>query len=473
MKNFFKTIVLLIAVLLITNVFAGDRLMLIEFFTSSTCGPCAANNPTLTAFLNSHDVERITGIGFHMSWPAPGNDPMYLFNTTDNDARRNVYGINSIPQGRFDGVNVLNSPYSASTFQYYYDQDLNVLSPISMIVTDSTFGDSVKVRVRVYCEQYLANPSVTMYLAVYEGHIHYTSPPGTNGETDFYNVMRKLLPTANGTQLTLLPGDLKVLEFKYKMDPAWSAAEISELAWIQIPSTKELYTAAKKTQNFTLLPNLGYKSVAQGQSGTATYKINVPVVATGYTSPVTFTAAVTPSTSGITTSFPNGNVMSNFPDSVSLQVNSTAAVPTGSYQIVVTGTNALGKYHKTVVNYLVGKNYVMVGTNRPSEAQFKVNGNLYGATQLFEWTLVSTQTITVNPTTSQYLANYKMQYKLNASTMPSGIASVVTITGANTYYDSAGSASVNIAPLQLNYNGTDYIFQKWLGAGVGSSKLSG
>jgi len=496
MKNVFKSIILLVAFLFITNLFAGDRLMLIEFFTSSTCGPCAANNPVLTAFLNSKDIERIAGIGFHMNWPAPGNDPMYLYNTADNDSRRSFYGINAIPQGRFDGTIALNSPYSSSTFQAYYNQDSGVISPVSMIVTDSTFGDSVKVRVQVYCEQFLSNPNVTVYIGVVEGHIHYSSPPGTNGETDFYNVMRKMLPNASGTVLTMVPGDLKVIEYKYRMDPVWVANQIYELAWAQDAVSKGVYTAARKTQNFTLIPNCGFKSVAQGQSGSGPYKIKVPVIASGYNLPVTFTAQVTPANSGITTSFPNGNVLSNFPDSISLTVNSTSSVPTGSYQILIKGTNSSGKYHQTVVNYLVGKNYVLVGTNRPNEGQFKVNGTAYTTSQLFEWVVGSTQTIqaispmnygdhqvvfqnwsnsgdttqtiTVSSTTSQYIANYKMQYKLNTTVSPSGVGPLVTVTGGNLYYDSSASASVNISPLQVNVSGTNYIFQKWLGAGTGS-----
>ncbi len=42
--------------------FAGDRMVLVERFTSWTCGPCAANNPTMDAFLQSQDPDKITGI---------------------------------------------------------------------------------------------------------------------------------------------------------------------------------------------------------------------------------------------------------------------------------------------------------------------------------------------------------------------------------------------------------------------------
>ena len=42
-----------------------------------------------------------------MSWPAPGNDPMYLHNTVDNNARRSYYNINSVPHVQLNG-NVFN-----------------------------------------------------------------------------------------------------------------------------------------------------------------------------------------------------------------------------------------------------------------------------------------------------------------------------------------------------------------------------
>ncbi len=495
MKRILQPLILIIALLIVGNLFAGDRLMIIEFFTSSTCGPCASNNPILTAFMNSHDPEKITSIGYHMSWPAPGNDPMYLYNTGDNDGRRNYYGINSIPQGRFDGSIVLNSGYSNSTFQYYYDQNINILSPVSIILTDSAFAtDSVKVRATVICETMLSGP-VVVYVAVVENHIHYTSPPGSNGEMDFYTVMRKMLPSSSGTQLSLFPGARKVLEFKFRKDPVWNSNEIYVMAFAQNPTTKEMFTAARKTLNFTLLPNPGYKSVPQGQSSSAGFSIKVPVIASGYTSPITFSATVDPVTTGVNVTFPNGNVLSNFNDSLLMHVTSTASVPTGTYKILITGTNTNGKSHITAVNYLVGKNFVTVGTNRYGDAQYSVNGTAYSAPQNFEWNLGSsqvlsaipqtlstykllfqswsnggdtTQTITVNSDLNQYIANFKIQYKVQATALPGGISSLVNVTGGNLFYDSSSTANISIAPLSVPFNGTTYYFQRWLGAGIGS-----
>jgi hypothetical protein len=475
---------------------AGDRMMIIEFFTSSTCSPCASNNPTLTAFMQSQDAERITAIGYHMNWPSPGNDPMYLYNSTDNTSRRTYYGINSIPQSQFDGTINIQSSYSQSTFLSYYNQKKDSLSPVTIILTDSTLSsDSMLVRAKVYCETYISNPTVTVYLALVEGHIHYSSAPGTNGETDFYYVMRKMLPNGNGTQVTLFPGQTTVIEQRYKKDTVWTSSEMYPMAFVQNSSTKEILNAAKKTSNFTLLANPAYYSVTQGQASIKTYKVSVPLVASGYTSAVTLTDSIAPANSGISVSFPNGNVLSSFPDSLSVQVSSTASVPTGTYKIIVTGTNASGKYHKISMDYLVGKNYVSVKTNQ-SNLNFMVNGTTYYTPQLFNWNIGSTQTlqaispqtsgstkyvftswshnndtaltqnITVSSSVSTYIANYKTQFRLLAYSSPSALG--VTITNANTYFDSSSVINVSVSPTQVQYNGKTYYFNYWIGSGSGS-----
>jgi hypothetical protein len=498
MKNkltkIFLLLILIVSIVKISN--AGDRMMIIEFFTSSTCGPCASNNPTMTAFVNSQDPERLVAIGYHMNWPSPGNDPMFLYNQTDNNTRRTYYGINSIPAGQFDGLISIPIAYSQSNLLATFNSRKDILSPVTIILTDSAYAtDSILVRAKIYCETYLTNPSVYAYIALEENHIHYTSPPGTNNETDFYWVMRKMFPTGNGTPITLLPGQTVTIEQRYKKDPIWQWSEMQPIAFVQDNTTKEILNAAKKTANFTLLASPGYNSVPQGQAGTKNYKVSIPVVASGYNSPVTFTAEVSPVTTGITTSFPNGNVLNNFPDSLNVQVSSTASVPTGSYRIIVTGTNAASKTHKITMDYLVGKNYVTIKTNIPS-LEYKVNGISYNSPKLFSWNVGSSQTlqaispqisgsykyifdkwshnndtalsqvITVNSTTGTYIANFKTQFRLLAMADPSGIP--VTITNSYNYFDSGTVVNVTVSPLQVPFNGTTYYFNHWFGVGSGS-----
>lgn len=493
MKKLFTFFALVTTFLVLFNTTeAGDRMMLIEFFTSSTCGPCASNNPILTAFMNTADQEKIAAIGFHMNWPSPGNDPMYLYNSTDNTTRRSFYNVNAIPAGFFDGIISVPLPYSQSTFQSYFDARKNIISPVSIIVRDSTYGDSILVRVNVLCETFLANPNVVLYMAVYEDLIHYASPPGTNGETDFHTVMRKMLPTASGTPLVLTPGYNKEFVFRYKLDPVWNASSIKNLVYIQ-GADKEILNAAKKIANFSLMTSKSFFSVTQGQASTNNFKVKIPYVASGFNSPVTFTSEIQPTNAGITVAYPSGATISNFPDSLSVQINSTAAVPVGTYKVILTGTSASGKVHKISVDLLVGKNYVTVKANN-NQLSVKVDNVSYMGASLFNWDINSThtiqaispqingntryvftnwsnsgdttQTITVSSSTSDYVANYKTQFKLLGAVQPSGIP--VTIVGSGIFHDSSTTLTVSSTPFSLQYNGKTYYFSRWMGAGIGS-----
>ncbi len=487
-----KLFTLFIFALILVNVnFAGDRMVFVERFTSSTCPPCASNNPTMEAFLNATDPDKITGIAYHMSWPAPGNDPMYHYNPVHNDARRSQYSIISIPEARMDGIIPVVPNYSIPALQSYFDSRTNILSPFTIIVTDSTFGDSVLIRARIYTEIALSNPSVRVYFAVMERHITNISPPSTNGEQHFYDVMRTLTTYPTGETFSFYPGQTYIFERRIKKDPIWQTAELRYTVFMQ--QGFEIMNAGKKTNNFTLIPISSYKAVQQGQSQNATYQLSIPVVAPGYTSPVTLSAQVDPPNAGITVSFPAGNTVSAFPSNFDMQVSSTAGVPTGNYRIIVTGTNGNAKTHKTSVTFLVGQNFASVKANR-STLQFKVDNVQYNSAKLFTWDLntqhnlsvVSPQLVgstrylfqswsdggdsihNVNATTNvlDYTVNYKTQFKLIANISPGSLP--VTVIGGNGFYDTASTVTFSISTTAIAYNGKEYYFQRWTGNGNGS-----
>lgn len=489
MKKLFTFLTLLLV--LANTFYAGDRMVIIERFTSWTCGPCASNNPTMEAFINGLDADKIVGIAYHMNWPAPGNDGYYLYNPVDNNTRRSFYGINAIPQAQMDGLINIQSPYTNGNLTTYFNSRTNILSPITVILTDSTFGDSIRVRARLYTEIYMSNPNAFVHFSMQEKHNHFSSPPGTNGETDFYDVMRRMNNNGTGQLVQFLPGQTVILEKTFYKDPIWNQAEVMPIVFIQ--QGQEMLNAGKKTGNFTLIPISSYKSVQQGQSQSATYQMEIPVTSAGYNSQVTLTAEVDPPNAGITVSFPNGNTISTFPSSFNVQVSSSASVPTGAYRIIVTGTNTNNKVHKTSVSYLVGKNFINVSANR-STLQFRVDGTAYTNSALFNWDLSSPHTLasispqvsgstrwvftswsdggdsvhSINTGTviSNYTVNYKTQFKLISMITPGTMP--VTVTGGNLFYDSASAVSFAVTPLSVVYNGISYYFQRWNGTGNGS-----
>ncbi len=493
MKSKLLSIVVLFAMTfsLVSVSNAGDRRVLIERFTSSTCPPCATYNPTLDGFLNSTSLNDAISVSYHMNWPAPGNDPMYLANPNDNNTRRSHYNVNSIPNWKFDGLINING-FGTGELQSSLAQRKSVLSPITIIVTETRNGSQVNARVDIYCESAVANPNATVQFAVVEKMIVYTSPPGTNGESHFADVMRKMLPSAQGTAVTLLPGRKITLEYSYAISSAWVADQIRSLVFVQ-SAPLEILNSAIPTLDFNLISAPAYKTVAQGQSNSADFKAFIPSIATGFNSAVTFTAEVEPANAGITVNFPNGNTISNFPDSVAFRVNSTSAVPVGEYKVIVSGTSGTGVVHKTVVNYLVGKNYVVIGPSR-NNVSLTVDNVSYNTSRLFTWDLGSSHslnapspqtsgnnryvfnnwsdggaqshTVEVDVNTTSITANYGVQFRMLGLAEPLGIP--VTVNGSGSYYDSASVQNVSLSALQTQFNGKTYYFNRWEGTGTGS-----
>ena len=108
MKRFTLILASLLVLICLKVNAQNERVLLFECFTNTSCGPCAQQNPALDALINNNG-DRIAAIKYHMNWPG-ANDPMYLHNTADNDARRGVYSVNAVPHTVVDGIRFSNQP---------------------------------------------------------------------------------------------------------------------------------------------------------------------------------------------------------------------------------------------------------------------------------------------------------------------------------------------------------------------------
>lgn len=213
----------------------ANKLVLMENYTSSTCPPCASNNPQLRAWINTNWNNGLVAISYHMNWPSPGNDPMYAYNPTQNTERRTYYGVNSIPYGKMEGNQTyIGSPFPFANMQNTFNAYRSGTSPLSVHVTDQRVsnGDSNVATVTVTNLSTLPAGSYYLKVFVIENFITNITPPATNGETEFHHVFRRALPTTTGTAISLAPGTY-TFEFRYKIDPLWTNNEIYTLAFVQ------------------------------------------------------------------------------------------------------------------------------------------------------------------------------------------------------------------------------------------------
>ncbi|MDF3027968.1 MAG: hypothetical protein K0S23_2275 [Fluviicola sp.] len=221
--------------------YAQQRFILAESFSQASCGPCASQNPAFKALIDAN-ASKIVAIKYQTSWP--GVDPMNAQNATEIGNRVSYYGISGVPDRIMDGTNM-------TVTQGAIDSRYAVASPVSMTISHSFDPGYATVDVTVtITAPNVWNPSNTvLQLAMVEREITFESAPGSNGETEFHDVMRKMVPntsgtpvvasnfsSANGTQ-TFTFNDVPVPSYIYKI------TELGFIAWVQDNTTKEVHQA--------------------------------------------------------------------------------------------------------------------------------------------------------------------------------------------------------------------------------------
>lgn len=224
----------------------NERVLLLESFTNTGCGPCAMYNPAMDALIAANS-DKVAAIKYHVNWPSAA-DPMYLHNTVENGARTSYYGVNSVPHVVIDGNRFSDNP--ANINQSIIDQLQAIESPLEMRLSyevDET-ANMITVHVMGRVSQTLSGTS-KLYVGVIEREIHFSSSPGPNGERDFYSVMKKLLPSSSGYLLgNLEMGDYFAFTFSWPLANIYDMSQLDAIAWVQNQTTKEVYQACKSSQ---------------------------------------------------------------------------------------------------------------------------------------------------------------------------------------------------------------------------------
>ena len=236
-----------------------QRIPLYETFTSSTCGPCVAGNTNMDALFAANPNKWVC-VKYQMSWPGAG-DPYY---TAEGGVRRTFYGVNSVPRQEIDGGYDGNS---SSVKQADFDAAYAIPSFMGITANLTLGGHMVTV-------DYTIDPkadfpaNAKLYIAIVEKVTH--NNIGSNGETEFHWVMKKMLPNGSGTTIGPLTNGTTVsnsivyaFNGSYRLpadatNPINHATENSvedfnnllAVVWVQNPATMEVYQSA--FSSFTL-----------------------------------------------------------------------------------------------------------------------------------------------------------------------------------------------------------------------------
>jgi hypothetical protein len=167
---------------------------LIETFTSSTCGPCNPANVTAEA-LFAQNPGKITSIKYQADWPGLG-DPYY---TDEVGNRIAYYGINTVPRMEIDGSWDQNGN---NITQQIVDDYINELCLINLSALYSVVGKTVDVDITLDPLENFNSNNLVVHSAIIEKTTYNNIK--NNGETQFEHVVKKMVPSDNGTPINNL-----------------------------------------------------------------------------------------------------------------------------------------------------------------------------------------------------------------------------------------------------------------------------
>lgn len=225
----------------------NERMLLLESFTNTGCGPCAMYNPAMDALIAANP-DKVAAIKYHVNWPS-SSDPMYLHNTAENGSRTSYYGVNSVPHVVIDGNRYSGAPNQVT--QSVIDQLQAIGSPFELRLSHELDEAAGTITVHVMGRTSSAiEGNLRLYVGVIEREIHFNSAPGSNGERDFYSVMKKLLPSASGANIgSMAVGDYFAFNFTWEWANVYDIDQLDAIAWVQNQNTKEVYQACKSSES--------------------------------------------------------------------------------------------------------------------------------------------------------------------------------------------------------------------------------
>jgi hypothetical protein len=251
------------------------RFPLIETFTSSTSPTSKTSNSHIETFVSNNQGD-VTSLKYHMNSPGTG-DPYF---TSEGLNRNQYYSVQAVNSVLIDGDMQM---YSQQLNQDSIDERLD---NVAFVEIDATFwiaGKIVYITADVNPLETFSGQNYVLYAAIFENTT--TQNAKTSGETEFYHVMKKMVPNANGTFLGGLNKSASVshsLNYQFKGNyrlpsnannqinhaSEHSVEQFSDLGvvlWVQDNDTKEILQSAyaentigideNKLSSFKLFPN--------------------------------------------------------------------------------------------------------------------------------------------------------------------------------------------------------------------------
>lgn len=223
---------------------APIRKVLVEEATQQNCGPCAAVNPAFDAMLQNNFAD-VAPVKYASHWPGANNDWRRMFNEPHHSAMVSFWEVTGVPTAIVDGAFLQGNPGNIN--QGTIDQRKNKSGVFEMKFEETVNGSNIDIEVEVTNLIAMDGKDLVLRIAVVQDERMFATPPGTNGETEFFDIMRYMVPSPNGTLLQTNAGAKETVTFSYPIVQQMRNSTIRIVAWVMEGSTKEVYMTDKSS----------------------------------------------------------------------------------------------------------------------------------------------------------------------------------------------------------------------------------
>ena len=227
--------------------------ILMELFTSTTCGPCLPQNTTLNNYLNPESSVYAGDLAddwiilrYHVWWPSSG-DPYYEWNTAPVINREGYYGVGYVPHMY---TQRLTDPGStAATWRTHARAAVDGLTPFNVQITGTRDGYNLSGNVTVTSAGDVNNLGFKLFVAVTHDNSQYQAP---NGQTvfdqtfiDFLTLDSSSEVVSYGEPLNLGVGETYTKSYNWTLGSnwpnnsgvSWSTEDLTLIAFVQFDNS--------------------------------------------------------------------------------------------------------------------------------------------------------------------------------------------------------------------------------------------
>ncbi|MFH0893690.1 MAG: T9SS type A sorting domain-containing protein [Bacteroidota bacterium] len=219
----------------------SQRMVLLEEGTGASCPYCAQYNPALNALIDANPT-KVIAIKYQEYTPDPMSTPDGVYRMGSS-----FYNCTGYPHVYLDGLYWNDHP--ASLTQGIIDTRYAISSPFTIAISHS-FSldlDSIFISMTITAtEPVTLTGPVKAHVVINEEWIHFATAPGSNGETDFFDVLRKMLPDYNGTAMATswTTGQTQTITLNRPVPTnVYSISQVGVVGFIQDNSNKYIIQA--------------------------------------------------------------------------------------------------------------------------------------------------------------------------------------------------------------------------------------